>query len=118
MSAPTNHTTPDGSTFRISLIQAVRKQTLFLGQTYTFHVEKDAEGEGDATLAFEVKVRYAPIALAIASPEDRLKADDYAEELVRHTLDAGTRDDASIEVTSDGAVKRGGDVVERVFAMS
>ncbi len=118
MSAPTSHTTPGGSTFRISLIQAIREQTLFLGQSYTFHVEKESSGEGEGAVVFEVKVHYAPIALAIASPEARLRADDYAENLVKRILDAGTLQDMQIEVTSDGAVKLGDDVIDRVFAIN
>ena len=118
MSAPTSHTTPAGSIFRISLIQAIREQTLFLGQNYTFHVEKESSGEVEGAVAFEVKVRYAPIALAMVSPEDRLRTEDYAENLVKRTLDAGTLQDTQIEVTSDGAVKLGDDVIDRVFAIS
>ena len=118
MSAPSSHTTPGGATVRISLIQAVREQTLFLGQSYTFHVEKESSGEGEGAVAFEVKVHYAPIALAMASPEERLRADDYAENLVRRILDSGTLQDTQIDVTSDGAVKLGGEVIDRVFAIS
>ena len=118
MSAPTSHTTPGGSTFRISLIQAIREQTLFLGQSYTFHVEKESSGEGEGAVVFEVKVHYAPIVLAIASPEARLRADDYAESLVKRILDAGTLQDMQIEVTSDGAVKLGDAVIDRVFAIN
>ena len=118
MSAPSSHTTPGGSTFRISLIQAIREQTLFLGQNYTFHVEKESSGEGEGAVAFEVEVRYSPLALALASPEERLQSDDYAESLVKRTLDAGTLQDTQIEVTSDGAVRLGDDVIDRLFAIS
>ena len=118
MSAPTSHTTPGGSTFRISLIQAIREQTLFLGQNYTFHVEKESSGEGEGAVAFEVKVRYAPIALAMASPEERRGTGHCAENLVKRALDAGTLQDTQIEVTSDGAVKLGDDVIDRAFAIS
>jgi len=105
MSAPTTHTTPDESTFRISTIQAVRDQSLFRGQEFTFQVEQES---GDGTVAaFEVKVTFSPIAIAIASPEDRVLTDDLAGVLVKRTLDEGNRQDLDIRITSDGAVKVG-----------
>lgn len=115
MSAPTTHTTPDGSTFRISTIQAVRAQSLFQGQKFTFQVEQES-GEGSPG-AFEVKVTFAPIAIAIASPEDRLLTDDYAGVLVKRTLDEGNRQDLDIRITSDGAVKIGDRVFERIYPL-
>ncbi len=115
MSAPTTHTTPDGSTFRISNIQAVREQSLFLGQKFTFQVESDS-AEGTAT-AFEVKVTFSPIAIAIASPEDRLLTDAYAGTLVERTLDGGNLQDLEICVTSDGAVKIGDEVIDRIYPL-
>ena len=116
MSAPTEHTTPDGSTFRISMIQAVRDQSLFNGQTFTFQV--DPEEAAESAAAFQVKVVYAPIALAIASPQDRLQSDNYAADLVETALDRGCRQDAVVHVTSDGAAKLGDEVIERLFAIS
>jgi hypothetical protein len=115
MSAPTTHSTPDGSTFRISCIQAVRDQSLFLGQKFTFLVESESDA---GTVSFEVRVNFAPIAIAIASPEDRLRTDDYAEELVKRTLDGGNRQDLDIRVTSDGAVKVGDRIFDRVFPLA
>ena len=114
MSAPSTHTTPDGPTFRISLIQALREQSLFLGQQYTFLVEGDAE-PGATAAAFEAKVRYSPIAIAIASPEDRLRTDDYAKALVERLLDSGIRQDTEVKITSDGAVKLGDRIIDRIF---
>ncbi len=115
MSAPTTHTTPDGSTFRISNIQALREQSLFLGQKFTFQVESDS-GEGSAT-SFEVKVTFSPIAIAIASPDERLLTIDYAETLVGRTLDDGNLQDVEINVTSDGAVKIGDQVIDRLYPL-
>ena len=97
MTAPSTHTTPDGQTFRISLIQALREQSLFFGQQFTFFVEGDA-APGETAAAFEVKVRYSPIAIAIASPEDRLRTDDYAKALVERLLDGGSRQDAEVKI--------------------
>ncbi len=115
MSAPTTHTTPDESTFRISTIQAVRDQSLFRGQEFTFQVEQES---GDGTVAaFEVKVTFSPIAIAIASPEDRVLTDDLAGVLVKRTLDEGNRQDLDIRITSDGAVKVGDKVVDRIFPL-
>lgn len=114
MSAPTTHTTPDGSIFRISKIQDVREQSLFRGQKFVFQAEKES-GEGAATL--DVTVIISPIAIAIASPEERLKNDDYAEELVRRTLDTGNLQDLEINITSDGAVMVGDELIDRVFPL-
>lgn len=115
MSAPTTHTTPDGSTFRISTIQSVREQSLFQGQKFTFQVEQES---GEAIPgAFEVEVTFAAIAIAIASPEDRLLTDDLARVLVKRTLDEGNRQDLAIKITSDGAVKIGDRVVERIYPL-
>ena len=114
MSAPTTHTTPDGSSFRISKIQDVREQSLFRGQKFVFQAEKESS-EGAVTL--DVTVVFAPIAIAIASPEDRLKTDEYAEELVRRTLDGGNLQDVEINVTSDGAVKVGSELIDRLFPL-
>jgi hypothetical protein len=115
MSAPTTHTTPDGSTFRISNIQAVRDQSLFLGQKFTFQVENDATEAGGAS--FEVKITYSPIAIAIASPQDRILTDEYAARLVERTLDGGNRQDLDIQITSDGAVKADGELIDRVYPL-
>ena len=115
MSAPTTHPTPDGSSFRISNIQAVREQSLFQGQKFTFQVESDP-AEGSAT-SFEVKVTFSPIAIAIASPEERLLTGDYAETLVQRTLDGGNLQDLEIHVTSDGAVKVGDQVIDRMYPL-
>ncbi len=98
MSAPTAHTTPSGSSFRISKIQDDREQSLFRGQKFVFQAEKES-AEGVVTL--EVTVTFSPIAIAIASPEDRLKTDDYAEELVKRILDDGNLQDVEIHVTSE-----------------
>jgi len=117
MTAPSTHTTPDGQTFRISLIQALREQSLFFGQQFTFFVEGDA-APGETAAAFEVKVRYSPIAIAIASPEDRLRTDDYAKALVERLLDGGSRQDTEIKITSDGAVKLGDRVIDRLFPIA
>jgi hypothetical protein len=114
MSAPTTHTTPDGAAFRVSMIQAVREQSLFRGQRFTFQVEDEAADGG----SFEVVVTFAPIAIAIASPEDRLRTDDYAAELVKRILDGGSRQDLEIHVTSDGAVKVGDTLIDRVFPLA
>lgn len=116
MSAPTTHTTPDGASFRISTIQAVREQSLFHGQKFTFQVENEASDAGAAP--FEVTVTISPIAIAIASPEDRLHTDDYAEELVKRTLDGGNRQNIVIHITSDGAVKVDGRLLDRVFRLA
>lgn len=116
MSAPTTHTTPDGSAFRISCIQAVREQSLFRGQRFTFQVEGESGEAGG--IAFEVTVTFSPIAIAIASPEDRLRTDDYAETLVKRTLDTGNRADVTIHITSDGAVKLGDTVIDRVYPLA
>lgn len=114
MSAPTIHTTADGASFRISLIQSVREQSLFAGQSHTFQVEAEGDGEG---AAFEVTVRYAPMALAIHSPEERMGTASRAEDLVRRLLDGGGRQSATINVTSDGAAKLGDEVIERIFPL-
>ncbi len=114
MSAPTTHTTPDGSSFRISKIQDDREQSLFRGQTFVFQAEKESP-EGVVTL--DVTVTFSPIAIAIAAPEDRLNNDGYAEELVKRMLDAGTLQDVEIHVTSDGAVKVGDELIDRLFPM-
>jgi len=116
MSAPTQHTTPDGSSFRISMIQAVREQSLFLGQKFTFQVEGDSADADGAS--FEIKVIFSPIAIAIASPEERLMTDEYAEALVKRRLDAGTRQGEEIHVTSDGAVKLGKETIDRVYPLA
>lgn len=116
MSAPTQHTTPDGSSFRISMIQAVREQSLFLGQKFTFQAESESPDNDGAS--FEIKVVFSPIAIAIASPEERLATDEYAELLVKRRLDAGTRQDEQIRVTSDGAVKLGNATIDRVFPLA
>jgi hypothetical protein len=115
MSAPTTHTTPDGSTFRVSNIQAVRDQSLFRGQKFTFQVESEAV---DGGASFEVVVTFAPIFIAIASPEDRLRTDDYAEDLVKRTLDGGNCQDLRIHVTSDGAVMVGDKLLERLYPIT
>ena len=115
MTAPTTHTTPDGSAFRISKIQDVREQSLFLGQRFVFQAEKETV-EGGVTL--DVTVVFSPIAIAIASPEDRLSTDQYAETLVKRTLDAGNLQDVEIQVTSDGAVKVGDELIDRVFPLT
>jgi len=115
MSAPTTHTTPSGSSFRISNIQAVRDQSLFKGQKFTFQVENEAADAGSSS--FEVTVAISPIAYAIASPEDRMKTDHYAESLVKRTLDNGNLQDLDIEITSDGAVMVGEDLIDRVYPL-
>jgi hypothetical protein len=115
MSAPTTHTTPDGSTFRISCIQAVREQSLFRGQKFVFQVEGETGEAGG--IAFEVVVTFSAIAIAIASPEDRLRTDDYAEQLVERTLDGGNRTGIHVQVTSDGAVKIDGKLFERLYPL-
>ena len=114
MSAPTTHTTPDGTAFRISNIQAVREQSLFLGQKFTFQVENDS-AEGGAS--FNVSVIFSPIAIAIASPEERLLTNEYAGTLVQRVLDTGNLQDVEIQVTSDGAVKIGEDVIDRIYPL-
>ena len=73
-------------------------------------------GEGSPN-AFEVKVTFAPIAIAIASPQDRLLTDDLAAGLVKRTLDEGNRQELAIQVTSDGAVKAGGVLIDRVYPL-
>ena len=61
MSAPSNHTTPDGSSFRISKVQDMREQSLFLGQKFTFQVEKEAaEGDGAVDRANHRVCRWLP----------------------------------------------------------
>ena len=110
MSIPTPHTTPDGSSFRISKIQDVRHQSLFHGQKFVFQAEKESS---EGSLCLDVTVTFSPIVIAIISPEDRLRTDDYAEELV----DAGKRQDVEIQVTSDGAVKVGSELVDRLFPL-
>ena len=115
MTAPTIHTTLDGASFRISNIQSIREQTLFAGQSYMFEVEAES-GDGEGA-AFEVTVRYAPMALAILSPAQRMATSGCAEALVKRVLDNGCRRDASIRVTSDGAVKIGDEVIDRVFPL-
>ncbi len=114
MSAPTTHTTPDGSVFRISKIQDDRQQSLFRGQKFVFQAEKET-AEGVVTL--DVTVTFSPIAIAIASPEERLRNDDYAEEMVKRVLDGGTLQDVEIHVTSDGAVKVGDELIDRLFPL-
>ena len=114
MSIPTPHTTPDGSSFRISKIQDVRHQSLFQGQKFVFQAEKESS---EGSLCLDVTVTFSPIVIAIISPEDRLRTDDYAEELVRRMLDAGKRQDVEIQVTSDGAVKVGSELVDRLFPL-
>ena len=58
MSAPSTHTTPDGSSFRISKVQDMREQSLFLGQKFTFQVEKEAaEGGGAAGVRGQRQLR-------------------------------------------------------------
>ena len=116
MSAPTTHTTPDGSTFRISTIQALRQQSLFLGQKFIFQVEQES-GEGSPA-TFEVGVAFSPIAIAIASPEDRLLTDDLAAVMVKRVINEGNRQDLQIDVTSDGAVKIGDRVIDRIFPLA
>ena len=114
MSIPTPHTTPDGSSFRISKLQDVRHQSLFHGQKFVFQAEKESS---EGSLCLDVTVTFSPIVIAIISPEDRLRTDDYAEELVRRMLDAGKRQDVEIQVTSDGAVKVGSELVDRLFPL-
>lgn len=116
MSAPTTHTTPDGSTFRISCIQAVREQSLFRGQKFVYQVEGESGDAGG--IAFEVVVTFSAIAIAIASPEERLLTDDYAERLVKRTLDGGNRAGITVHVTSDGAVKVDGKLLERIYPLA
>ena len=117
MSAPSTHTTPDGSSFRISKVQDMREQSLFLGQKFTFQVEKEA-AEGAGAVAFEVTVSYAPIAIAIASPEDRVRTGDHAKLLVERTLDSGNLQDVAIAITSDGAVKIGDQIIDRIYPLA
>ena len=114
MSAPTTHTTPGGSSFRISKIQDDREQSLFRGQKFVFQAEKES-AEGVVTV--DVTVTISPIAIAIASPEERLKIDDYAEELVKRMLDDGNLQDVELRVTSDGAVKVGDELIDRLFPL-
>lgn len=114
MSVPTPHTTPDGSSFRISKIQDVRRQSLFHGQKFVFQAEKESR---EGSLSLDVTVTFSPIAIAIISPEDRLRTGDYAEEFVKRMLDTGNLQDVEIHVTSDGAVKVGGDLIDRLLPL-
>lgn len=115
MSGPSVHTCPDGSAFRVSVIQTVRDDPLFDGQRFTFRVEP-AEGEG--TEAFTVTVIYAPIFVDMASPQERLQLDTWAEEMVQGLLDEGHGEAAEIRVTSDGAVKVDGVLSGRLHSLT
>lgn len=115
MSAPQVHRCPDGSEFRTSVIQTIRDDPLFDGQRFTFRVEA-AEGEG--TEAFTVTVSYSPIFVDMASPQERLELDSWAEEMVQGLLDRGQREAAEIRVTSDGAVKVDGVLSGRLYPLT
>lgn len=115
MSGPRVHQCPDGSEFRISVIQTIRDDPLFDGERFTFRVEA-AEGEG--TEAFTVTVSYAPIFVDMASPQERLELDTWAEEIVQGLLDQGRREAADVRVTSDGAVKVDGVVTGRLYPLT
>jgi len=115
MSGPQIHQCPDGSESGVSVIQTIRDDPLFDGQRFTFRVEP-AEGEG--TEAFTVTVSYAPIFVNMASPQERLELDTWAQEMVGGLLDRGRREGADVRVTSDGAVKVDGVLSGRLYSLA
>lgn len=67
---------------------------------------------------FRVVVRFAPIFMSILSPDDRRRLEARATALIEGLLDRGVRDDATVDVTSDGAVRLDGAVVARQLSLS
>ena len=137
MSESMVHEAPDGARFRITLVQAVREQMLFKGATFTFQVapaggepgSADEEGtSGDKGSgqerapsdegAFTVTVHYAPIFMNIASPADRLQTDTWAREMVVGLVNRGHRENARLMISSDGAIKLGGELLARLYPLT
>lgn len=125
MEEPVIHSCPDGTTWRISLIQSLRHDPTFEGNTYTFHVEREPEA-GDGSEAggagggvgdegppqyFQVRVHVSPLYFGILALEARRRLDEWVTSVVRRYLDRGHRDDALLEVTSNGAVRHGDEVL-------
>jgi len=123
MSEVVVHECPDGQRFRINLIQEIREQPLVQGVSFAFQVDLDAEEgslaaePGDAG-SFDVAVSFAPIFVGIATPKARRHLDARAAELVAQLLDHGHRQQAELQITSDGAAKLGGRVVGRLLRLA
>ncbi|MFQ5742943.1 MAG: hypothetical protein ACE5HV_05060 [Acidobacteriota bacterium] len=119
MNRSIDHDCPDGLRFKVSLIQAVRDLSLSRGATFTFHVEPEHKGadpdagQGGAAV-FNVIVHFAPIFLIMASPQERQRIEARALKLVTSLLDNGQRQKAELQVASDGTVRLGPEVVERL----
>lgn len=132
MREPLSHSCPDGSAYRVSLIQSLQQDPTFDGATFTFHVEREATDEeeaGDAagtgTTAsappegsdvpeyFQVRVRMAPIFVSLLDLGDRRTLADRATRLVVEYLDRDHREDAVLKVSSDGAVRLDGELFAR-----
>lgn len=138
MDEPVIHSCPDDTVWRISLIQSLRHDPTFDGNTYTFHVEREPEGAladaegaegsdaGDGPEAadsrrgvgdegppeyFQVRVHVSPLYFGILALEARRRLDEWVTSVVRRYLDRGHRDDALLEVTSNGAVRHGDEVL-------
>lgn len=129
MDEPVIHSCPDGTIWRISLIQSLRHDPTFDGNTYTFHVEHEPEGEiGEADKGeagaeapaaevvgppqyFQVRVHVSPLYFGILALEARRRLDEWVTRVVRRYLDRGHRDDALLKVSSNGAVRYGDEVL-------
>jgi hypothetical protein len=123
MSEAIVHECPDGRRFRINKIQEIRDQPFVQGVRYAFQVNSEVEdsassAETAGAEAFDVAVSFAPIYMSIASPQARQDLDARAVQLVADLLDGGHRQQAEVEVTSDGAAKLGDSVIGRLYALA
>ena len=123
MSEAVVHECPDGQRFRVNMIQEVREQPLVQGVRFAFQVDPDQEEGAPAmdtgsTGSFDVDVRFAPIFMSIATPQERQDVDRRAVELVALLLDRGHRQRAELQITSDGAAKLGDSVIGRLFPLA
>lgn len=111
------HACPDGTRLRISKIQEVRDQPMVQGIEYTYQVGPEGEA-AEAAGVFDVRISFAPIFCAIATPRERIALDDSSADLVARMLDRGLRETTELRVTSDGAVTLNGEVLERLYPLS
>ena len=56
--------------------------------------------------------------MSIASPEERLQADTWAQEMVIGLVNRGHREDARLTISSDGAIKLGGELLARLYPLT
>ncbi|NKB88099.1 MAG: hypothetical protein GKS06_07765 [Acidobacteria bacterium] len=92
------HTTPEGDTFQLRVVQALDSDPMFTPSRYTISAEKGGDG-------FEVEVGVAPGYYHFLTRDARRRLPDSAFVAVGSALDTGLREPAEVEIGTSGAVR-------------